>query len=745
MKNTKNVIVLALTLAALCGCNKKSDTSTKDWTEEQKSLILEWCGEVIPYPQGMLNDDITIYQAYDNNYQEVLQIFDTSTSFTLKDYYKELAEDNWNVITDYNGNSVQDSDGALHVEATKIGEIGEGLDITYFFDEGQEATEWEEAVPAGNVIWLYNSLGSTVNSDTTWNETDASYINSTLTTSLPMLPLGNYYTTYQRSEDVLVIYDNYVNDLCKETSDLLVKNGFTLSSEQSKKYNMYVLAKENDDGSAILATLMYTTGNYYQFMYIPDEHTSTTWPTSLFTEVTNKTGITIPSFEATDIKEYIYWSKNNSYYVQAETSDESILSTYSDALTALGFAHDFGVYTNWEENLSIVLSYAYDEETFAMTALQVCVTLLTPTSTFSSTWPSQAITSTFNKLGVTVDIPTLSSIPETGRDLKYTVQDNYDTLYDYWYSYIVENPWIFDGNLDVTDEEAVKQATIATIRNMLGVFMEIYDPENEAYDAYVSTLTNAAWHKEMDDYGQVVFEDAAGNVAISIANNNSVTSINMTLGSGKAHTPTLKFAKDEITLGINTTTKIDLIQDMIPGEVTLTCDDTNNNVTIVDGNIVIGNCPDYVGSFVTITATIEYNGQTYTDTLKVNIALTTPYTYQSAAEKVAELYNEVKQLTGEDAIAPTYDDYDDCWGFELNLSDAVSAEETKSLVNESLVPSGFTQDGDWSEETSEYGDVVYTITYVNVDDGVSIVYKVTSTDGTILLSAYAYNLSSSNE
>ncbi len=337
------VVTLASLLLSACGETSSStviDTTPKeDWSEDIKSQMLDYCGEILPYPQGMLSGDITCELAYDGNNMEVFQISDASSSFTLADWYVDLELSDWYVIEDYNGNVLQpnsSTEDSYYVEVTKKGATGLGLDVSYFFDEGREATEHSDAVPSGNVIWLYNSFTAEASKNASWTEDESSTIKSTLTETLPMLPLGEDYTVYQRSDDVLVIYDEYITDNRVKAEKALKNNGFDFESDLSKSYNCSVLSKTLEDGSYIVAMLAYSSGNYFEFMFIPDEHKSATWPSNAFSDIAEKTGITVPSFESSDIKTYYYYTKGDVVTVYAEIAKNLMnfkrrMTTYSKA------------------------------------------------------------------------------------------------------------------------------------------------------------------------------------------------------------------------------------------------------------------------------------------------------------------------------------------------------------------------------------------------------------------------------
>ena len=747
MKKIKNIMVIALASMLLSACGESSnstssDTPKEDWSEDIKSEMLSYCGEVLPYPQGMLSGEISFELTYDANFMQVLQIADTSSSFTLADWYLDLEQSDWNVIKDYSGNVLQANNDSYFVELTKANSDGVGLDISYFYDKGSEATEDEEAVPAGNVIWIYNTFVAEATENTTWTDEEASTIKSTLTETLPMLPMGAEYTVYQRSDDQLIIYDEYIIDNRDKAEKVLESNGFDFERDLSKQYNSHILSKMFDDGSYILAMLLYSSGNYFQFMYSAKEYTVTSWPTEVFANIKTKTGITVPEFSSSDITSYNYYTKGDKVTIYAKVGEDTteLETNYAEAIKSLNLIYDDGTYRSWDETFAMQIGYSYSDD-YSETYFVVIASVTEPTSSFSKGWPKDVISSTLKALNVNLDAPELTFIPDDGRDIKYTVEKDYDALYTYWYAYIKEyGDWLL--GIDTTDEEAVKKATEATVKEFLGVFITISDPDFKAYMSYYQTLTDLGWHKETNNYDQTIFEDPTGALAIYLSGANYITNINICIGSGKAHTPSLSFQKDEITLGVNTISVIKIDSDMIVGDIAYSSD-KEEDVAFSGGYLLVKSDAN-VGDIVTVTATgYDINGNIYTDTMIIEIAEVTPYDYESAANAVASAYNTYASLEGENAISSTYDSYDDCYGFEINLGSDVIAEDIMSVVETNLIPERFTMDSAWEETTDDSGNIIYTTKYSC--DGVQIIYKVTNTDGVILLYAYAFNTSSSDK
>ena len=88
------------------------------WTDAQKALMEKYCGEVLPYPVGLVDENLKVEEITNDDYS-YLQISDTSSSFTLKDYYKSVESFGWNTIKGYNGEAAQLNGDTEYYEITK--------------------------------------------------------------------------------------------------------------------------------------------------------------------------------------------------------------------------------------------------------------------------------------------------------------------------------------------------------------------------------------------------------------------------------------------------------------------------------------------------------------------------------------------------------------------------------------------------------------------------------------------------
>ena len=103
---------------------ESSEDTREQWDEEEKALLLKYCGEVLPYPSGFLSY-VSLNEATDDEGARYLEIVNFAEVFTIGDYYKDLEKEGWTGIRDYNGNIAQtDSSGTTYYELTHVSEDG---------------------------------------------------------------------------------------------------------------------------------------------------------------------------------------------------------------------------------------------------------------------------------------------------------------------------------------------------------------------------------------------------------------------------------------------------------------------------------------------------------------------------------------------------------------------------------------------------------------------------------------------
>ncbi len=753
MKKIQKVLALSLASLMLSACNEpisssssaassssyessvgSSSSSQQDvgeqWDESLQKLMKKYCGEVLPYPEGKLFGTIKFTERSQNG-TTFLEIYDEAKSFTLKTYSEMLEDSGWNVTKDYEGNAIRkDANGTEFVESVKKSSDGKtGYDVSYFFDSNS---------PSANVIWCFNNLSGSLTENTAWSEEEESYIQYGLLSDLPFIKLGSDYKVVNSSENVLSIFDYCAIDLRKDYSDLLAKNGFILNEKISKENGLYYLTKVIDNGSTIMAALSYSNGNLFKFAYLPKYTESSSWPKDAVKEIEKENDVTVPSLTSTQyITGYSYYVKNGIVHITVNSTYTKLFDKYEEKLIEAAFQEvqdTYGSYTNWEEKVEIVLTSLFDEYG-SSSGLDILICPINPSSTFSKSWPKEAISSFLNTFKINVTCPDFVSIPDTGKDLKYTVVDDFDAHVQDWYDYILANgSWM---GIDVTDKEKVKKIAEKTAEEEMAVFIETYDPDKKILDAYDEVLYKAGWYDSSSD-GIWSYEDPTGELAIYFSNYNNVTHINVGIGDHKEHTPIFGFKNESMILGVGTKTFSDFDMNMLPYEVTFTSSDTTGKISIdQDGYITIADDAE-IGMEATISATINVTGESAprVSTCKITVAERSPYTTVTAIDAVAKLLDVCFPLE-DDSHKANHDEYGD-WT-ELNASsvEGGTLDALKKLVTEKLIPETFVAEGDWQkgEPIINPDNLSIKGAYVKkyVCDGIVLNYTVYEDDDALIL------------
>lgn len=581
---------------------------TTGWTSEQKELLTTYCGEVLPFPEGF-NDTIEAIEGYDSNYYDVLEIYDTSSSFSIQNYYLDLVEDGWTLIKGYNGNAyIGSKDDPMYILTKTDSKTGMGYYLQYYFYEG-------------NVIDCYNIMTISETEDTSWGDYAAS-IKETLLTDLPFIKLGEDYDVYVVDDNNVSIYDTYTTNLTSLYADELVKAGFTLDKTSSATSDYYVLVKDlGETVGTVEVLLTYYLGNYFQFSFNPVTTKSTTWPSSVLSSIETKTGITIPSFEATS---YEYYVKNGVVYITTETTT-SIAEEYEEKMEDTTLLGSYGSYYNFEETLSLTFSDTgeYDEDyNFEIDGFYLKVENTTPTSSFSSTWPTEKINEYLTKESITARPLALSEFGV--KDLKYYSYDasDHDELYEYLYS--AYELYIYYG---IITEEDIEQYVL----DSYGFYIEIYDVNGDVYDAYQKLYEDAGWFsvplasnddEEEDDTSEAFcYEDITGTLSVYVQNSESVTMIQFAKGEGEAHTPKFAFNAEKYTISVGNTLSLKLIKEGYGGTVSFSCVSESGKISVnATTGVVTSSSDAEVGDNATITATLTTtSGEVKTATCTVEV------------------------------------------------------------------------------------------------------------------------------
>ncbi len=694
------------------------DQYANKWSDADKVLLNKYCGGLLPYPEGKMTGKITVKEIEDNNGNKYLQITDESTSFeTMENYYELLLLTGWNAITQYRDDVVQeDSTGLTYVECTKNSSDGKiGYDIIYYYVPTSTDAEGK-TVPGYNIIRCYNDASSTSVTDTAWSEEEAATIKNGITTTLPFIKLGLQHGV-STSEDgnTLALIDLYTKNLCKEYAEMLVNDGFKKDTINSKIHNSYCLSKTLADGSSVSATLYYLNGNNFYFQYTPNVTSYSSWPTAFVDEIKSKSGVSIPEFSIDEDGEYRTYVKNDLYHIEGDTTNSMVKYDYDDAISELGLTQSIysWAYTNWEETVSVTYSDVTDSNHETM-GFVVNVVITKPTSSFSSSWPTEAVSSAL-KDTLKIEGVTLPSLPDEfivnkDKKIKYEIrgEEYKQARAEYYYSDIKDYPPFYDLSDDASDEE-IKALALKLAEAECGLYISIYDTDSAAWEGYTKALEDEGFYLYYDEHSNNVYEDKDGKVGITLTSYSSaetgigLTTILIHKGTGDKHTPFLSFNEEDVDVAIGNTTQLSITKNMLPYDVTYSSSDTTNKITVDnEGKVTVAEDVEE-GTTAVITAKVTASdGQEYTATCKVKAKKIITYTKASAIDAVAsfleakDIQANVTHSTDEEVYIKDY--------LEVSFDKSLGGDYVQSLVLNDLIPEGFTINGEWSKASIIVGE-----------------------------------------
>ncbi len=730
---------------------EKPDGHFDKWTDRDLLLMNQYCGGALPYS---FPSKPSVSIQYDSNsdtyYLELVYI---DSSFSMKDYYKELAKFDWNVITTYSGEAVQtNTSGIEYVETTKGNEdSGNGYDMIYYFYP-EEKDDDGNVTGGDNIIRVYSDLYALASKDTSWDEDTLDTIGYVTTTTLPFINMGEVYAAYAGDYDALQIYDKYYKNITADYAKLLIADGFTLNEKDSKTYDAYILNKVLADGSEIDALLYYNSGNNFNFYYTAKVTTSSSWPTDVVNEIKEKTGETLPKFDIAEGGKYNYYKKGNIYFLY--TTDLSDDFDYDDyALNQLQNPKLL-----WNEKISFT-SYDMMDDDYETIGYRVVVSVTGPTSTFVSSYPTDVVNNTLtNLLGITdVNYPSFDStkIPNTGKQMKYTIkgEDYYNAAYKYYYEDIVTYPFFYGLDEDATLEEA-KALASKLAKAEEGITISILDVDMQAYDSYEEALYKAGWFEYYDDYNNTVFEDPTGKLAITLSGYSDlsfdkigVTTFFFHTGSGNTHEEFFSFQEEEVEIAVGGEKQLSVTKKMLPYDVTYSSSDETGGISVDSkGNVTIKDTVED-GATAIITASIQVPGESAprTTTCKVTARKMLVYTPNGVVASVAKI---AQDLGYEATITPAeHDDQNDT--LTVNFGSSLTKDEIKEIIETKFILDGFDTTHTWDDESSFIIDngtpdgIEVTSSYIvygidNASCYVLIQFDLYEYNGNMLLTAYAY-------
>lgn len=668
--------------------SSSSSSLTSKWTNEQKALMEEYCGSVLPYPECFATKSVSVQEQVDSSInQKCLVISSKASSFTLETYYEDLEESGWSTIVSYNGDKVQTRSNTQYVELTKNSDDGKvGYEMMYYFVSSTFFSY--------NCIVCYNYYSSSAREDVTWNDEDNKVIDYVTTTTLPYISLGETYNITAVSENQLYIYDYYTEDLSKKYKDILISNGYVLNEEESKNYNAYFLTKTFENGIKIDILMQYFSGNNFYVYFTPKITEYSSWPSEVTKPIEDRSGISIPEFSIKEGGKYQTYVKHGVNYIYTEDYDDEFnYYAYIDKTRSELFC--------WEETLSFS-AYILRDDDENNTGFVIYFSETTPTRTFVSSWPESGIEEGIkNSLNVTdvklpsIDLASLS----LSKDMKYEIktQKDYDSCYNYYLQVLTAQY----GDTYSEEQIASLAKDYADSEISIGVTLFAYDLKCDTQtdyvtrykvnEAYKEALYNAGWYKVPESWGNI-FEDPTGQIKVTVTNTPSsdiaLTKISITKGSGEAHEPTFKFAKDSYEVGPEGKVKLVLETNMVPYEISYSSSDSEGNINVDSNGLVTTSSNVKDGDSATITASYtDKDGVKHSTTCTINIV--DKWTYKKSLDEVQALLTNkgYSDFTREDLVNVSKKVIGE--KLTIDLGNSITKEEAKSMVKDELIPDEF--------------------------------------------------------
>ncbi len=742
--------------------SSSSDQKTDSWSEEDKALMKEYCGGVLPYPAGFVGAASVRVIEDEKTETKYLEITNRSRDNVIDDYYLDLEKDSWKGARDYSGNIKKtDSKGTPYYELVKTDE-NKGYNLIYFVDTSMVAHY--------NVIQCYNDFANKL-VEKDWNEQEKKVLDSTVTIVPPKVKLGEINVVSAYGMDATRCYDQCAVDATETNASILKANGWSLDEEESKESGVYVLYKTVNEEEKIEAYLFYNSGNFVVFNYIYTLRESATWPSEATAAFKEKTGFEIPAFnnDSGSIEKYCYYTKNNvvtimaqgewyvdSYFVKDLTNKDLVF--YRESLLSRE------LYTDWEETFFVSPFYVRDQaynDIFCVSFGELDEKI----HSFTTGWPSEMVDNFLNKNNISVACPSIdySKLGSPKSTTRYEVA-NYEDVYPTWLKAVQENPSSY-GIEDGTDTKAIEEKAKEKAKENSYIKISIRDPEiriDETYteykvDQYLEEyMKSLGWSRTNGDIGDthydIAYEDPTGEFLFATdleSGKEGICTVTITYGSGKTHTPVFKFEEKQISVSSGDTAKLRLTVDMLPYKVTY---ESDNSLVTVDenGNVTVSD-EATTNTTATITASLtDPNGKTYSDTCVITI--TEHYDIEKAINAVAKAYNKHFNFDADSDSAAkpekvTVSNVDEgtvysYYTFNVNPS-SVTEDELKALVVSTLVPPGFTHEGEITWNDGEFADGIENkwLGYVwenQYGDGVDLMFYVyTDSSGNLALRVMA--------
>ena len=589
--------------SAKSSSSSSSSQQGGQWSGAASALMSTYCGGDLPYVN--LKTGYTAQESADYYGIYYLEIYDENTSFTIENYYVQLQNAGWEMMTnDQGGYKLVDEEGFEWYEAHKTANNGaDAYTVEYYYYEGY-----------GNCIDCYHmELDVEKTTDTAWDEDTSSLMISTLTEELPFMQLGkNYFAQAENFE--LLIVDGYYQDLTADYINLLTSSGYSHVGEDEYGYAVYEKALANDAKLQVSAYYTFGYGNYIYACFIPNEITVNTWPSNIFEDIEELTGYSIPSYSASS---YTYYEFQDSIVISSDSS-ASKEEAYQTALNNAGYVTSTNSAQTFEETIDIYFEDKWDyddDEEYVIIGFKVVVTLTNETSTFVNSYPVTEVCNYLSTIAVTgTTLPTVEDLNFPHKKIKYFQIDLDNELIEMIY----EEEYALYVEWGVYDEQEAWDAAYNEAKAMCGFYVCIYDRTKQAFNEFTyRALDNADLFGYAVDENDYYFENEEGTVAFYVNYAPNQLTIQFMAGLGESHRRELSLNKSSIKIKPGATFQLEEYRAMIPVSNAITwTSDNESAATVSEEGVVTG----VANGTANITAKTTVKGVEYSAVCSVTVS-----------------------------------------------------------------------------------------------------------------------------
>ena len=676
----------------------------------------------MPYPGEKLGKVISFEEVEDDYGNSYLQIYAFSPTFTLEDYYQDLAKSGWNIIKGYDGKAVQNvGEGVKLVESTKVYDDNEtGYDLMYYYVEA--VNKGGTYAPGHHIIRCYADLDPAKSDATSWSDSEKEDMLYALGTELPFIKMGSINRVYAYASNYFKMLDISTTDSTTDYKDMLIADGFVYDETVSADYGAYYLTKTFSNGNVIEALLTYFGGNEFDFFFTPKVTTYTSWPSELLKTIQDTSGVTIPQFTSTDGKYYAY-EKGGAVYIQGLTNeeDDGYMDSYlyGEELSALGMTVSGwdDPYVNWDETIAIDCADVTDDE-YNYIGLEVSTWLTEPSSNFSDNYPNDKVDDFIkNVLGIEdFTLPFLNDLSSyTDNKIKYEVygQDYVDEYYEYYIDEITEDPSFYEDQLpeDYTDADIEALAKELAL-NEAYIVINVKDKDELATATAFDNLFQGLAYHQKGAWQGTSYEDKDGKIEVNVDGvwyedyGYGTSTITIKKGSGEAHEPVLEFGSTAYTIGIGKNQKLQLTKDMLPYDVTYKAEGATS-ITVNNNGYVFVSSEANDGDTATITAALtDKDGKVYTATCTITAKEILDYSKDSTIDWIEKALQSKGYTNYERGTELDYYHNENPFikmTFDTSSDTTVTADGLMTFTNENLIPTGF--EPNWGVDPDTFDEV----------------------------------------